>query len=90
MTTKVTQKTKRPVIANRIAFVDIKKPGAYISHATGHLIRVPQEALKPGCSLMVDVVSDDSVLVTRISDDAFIALSEARKVAADLDLEVHF
>jgi hypothetical protein len=39
---------------------------------------------------MVDVVSKDSVLLTRISDDPFVIVSEARKLAADLDLEIHF
>ena len=57
---------------------------------TGTLLRIPPDALIPGRSPAIDVVSKDQWFVAKISSDPYITLSKARAVAADLDLPVNF
>jgi hypothetical protein len=71
-------------------FDQISSPGCYILKQTGTLLRVPPDALLPGRSPAIDVVSKDQWLVTKISSDPYMVLSKARSVAADLDLPVNF
>jgi hypothetical protein len=71
-------------------FEQINSPGCYILRQTGTLLRVPPDALIPGRSPAIDVVSKDQWLVSKISSDPYITLSKARAVAADFDLPVNF
>ncbi len=71
-------------------FEQICAPGCYILKQTGTLLRVPPDALVPGRSPAIDVVSKDQWFVTKISSDPYMVLSKARAVAADLDLPVNF
>ncbi len=65
-------------------------PGCYILKQTGTLLRVPPDALIPGRSPAIDVVSNQQWFVAKISSDPYMTLSKARAVAADLDLPVNF
>ena len=57
----------------------------------GTLFRIPDDALVEGRSPRIDVVSNNGDWrVTKISNDAYLALTKARMVAADLDLPVRF
>jgi len=60
------------------------------SNRTGELLRVPDDALAPGRSPVLDVVSSNQWLVTRISTNPYLTLSKARSIAADMDLGVNF
>lgn len=71
-------------------FEQINSPGCYILKQTGTLLRVPPDALIPGRSPAIDVVSRDQWFVAKISGDPYMTLSKARAVAADLDLPVNF
>jgi hypothetical protein len=71
-------------------FEQINSPGCYILKQTGTLLRIPPDALIPGRSPAIDVVSRDQWFVAKISSDPYITLSKARAVAADLDLPVNF
>jgi len=71
-------------------FEEISSPGCYILKQTGTLLRVPPDALVPGRSPAIDVVSKDQWFVAKISNDPYMVLSKARLVAADLDLPVNF
>jgi hypothetical protein len=71
-------------------FEQISTPGCYILKQTGTLLRVPPDALIPGRSPAIDVVSRDPWFVAKISNDPYIVLSKARAIAADLDLPVNF
>lgn len=71
-------------------FGSINEPGAYVCNWNGHLIRMPEEALKPGHSPLLNILSKESLYVTKISDDPFIPVLKARLIAADTDLEVNF
>ena len=73
-----------------IPFDSIEVPGTYYSNWTGHLIRVPEEALSLGHSPTLEIVGSENMMVTCLSKDPFLPLNKARMVAADLDLEVNF
>ena len=90
MTSKTRDHEPRPRVANAIPFEEIEEPGAYLSHWSGHLIRVPENALKAGSSPQIGIVGKEPMMVTKLSDDPFCTLSRARYIAADLDLQVNF
>ena len=71
-------------------FDRITSPGCFVVNRTGELLRIPEDALQPGRSPAIDIVSKDPWLVTRISNDPYLALNKARAVAADMDLPVSF
>ena len=68
----------------------LEEPGAYLSKWSGHLIRVPDDALKPGRSPVLEILGKEPMVVTKISDNPYITITKARMIAADLDLEVNF
>jgi hypothetical protein len=71
-------------------FDQINAPGSYVEQRTGTLLRVPEDALVPGRSPVLEVVTNEPWVVSRISDDPFLPLTKARMLAADLDLYVNF
>jgi hypothetical protein len=74
----------------RIPFSEIHEPGAYVSNTTGHLVRIPSDAVKSDRTPVVDLVASEPILFSRISVNPFISLSKARMLACDLDLPVNF
>ena len=68
----------------------INHPGCYVCNWSGHLLRVPQDGVKPGRSPLINVVGTEPLFVTQISTDPFIPLSKARTLAADCDVIVNF
>ena len=77
-------------IGGEYRFARLSEPGCYISHWSGHLIRVPEDALKPGRSPVLEILGKEPMIVTKISDDPFLNITKARMIAADLDLTVNF
>ncbi len=71
-------------------FGEIKEPGAYLIEQTGHLMRVPPDALAVGRSPIVSIASNEPVRVTLLCRDPWVPIGQARKVAANLDLNVAF
>ena len=89
----VTQFEKDPMPAEagvQGPFESISQPGTYYSNWSGHLIRVPEDALQPGRSPVVEIRAKVPMIVTRLSGDPFLCLSKARMIAADFDLAVNF
>ena len=71
-------------------FESISHPGCFVVNRTGELLRIPDDALAPGRSPTIDIVSKDPWKVTRISNDPYLPLNKARALAADMDLPVNF
>ncbi len=71
-------------------FDQISTPGCYILNHTGTLLRVPDDSLMPGRSPAMKPVSNRKWIVTKIADDPFIPLTQARMTAANLDLHIDF
>ncbi len=76
--------------ADQLLFEGICEPGTYFSNWSGHLIRVPEDGVKPGRSPIIEIRGKEPMIVTKLSDDPFLTLTKARMLAADLDLEVNF
>ena len=90
----MTATMKSELIARNIGaqfrFENIEEPGTYVSNWTGHLVRVPEDALKSGRSPLIEIRGKEAMFVTKLSDDPYLTLSKARMLAADLDLDVNF
>ena len=74
----------------QVPFESINEPGCYVSNWSGHLLRIPEDAIKPGRSPLINIVGTDSLFVTKICDNPYIPLSKARMLAADCDVAVNF
>ncbi len=68
----------------------INAPGAYVCAWSGHLLRVPEDGVSPDRSPTLDMVGSKPLLVTKISDNPFVALTKARLLASDFDIHVNF
>jgi len=95
MTTTTGQTTTQPYTTGTnwgtvIPFDQINEPGCYICNWDGHLLRIPQDAVAPGHSPLVNMIGQDPLFVTMISDNPFIPVSKARLLAANFDLPVNF
>ena len=74
----------------QIPFDCINEPGCYICNWSGHLIRMPEDAIKPGRSPVMTITGTQQLFVTKICNDPFIPVSKARLLAAECDLNVTF
>ncbi len=77
-------------VGNISAFDKITESGSYVCNWSGHLLRVPEDAVKPGRSPVIDMRAREQLFVTKLSADPFISLTKARITASDLDQEVNF
>jgi hypothetical protein len=62
----------------------ISAPGCYVCDWNGHVLRVQAENGQTRRSLMVSIVGSRPLTVTRISENPFIPLSEARLRASNM------
>jgi hypothetical protein len=74
----------------RVAFEDLRMPGAYICNETGHLFRIPEDGLVSGRSPLIEIVASNPTMLTRLSNDPWVPISKARQLAADADLYIDF
>ena len=74
----------------QIPYEAINEPGAYICNWSGHLLRIPEEAVKPGHSPLLAIKANETLFVTKVCTDPFIPVTKARMLAADLDIQVNF
>jgi hypothetical protein len=77
-------------VGSEFRFDHLTEPGCYVSNWSGHLVRVPEEALKPGHSPLIDIRGKEPIVLTKLSSDPYLAISKARMVAADMDISVEF
>jgi hypothetical protein len=73
-----------------LPFDGIREPGAYICLWSGHLLRVPETGIAPEGTPPVSVLANDSLMVTKIDDDPYIPVTQARLLAANQDVAVNF
>ena len=86
----MTQDQESKMAGAKIPFESISQPGTYLSNWSGHLVRIPPDGFKEGRSPVIEIRGKEPFLVTKLSDDPFVAITKARLVAADLDLPVNF
>jgi hypothetical protein len=85
-----TKRTTGPSLASLIPFDQITEPGAYICNWNGHLLRIPYEALSKSGTPAWNVVGAEPLFVTKVSNDPFVTLSQARMLACNFDINVNF
>ena len=93
MTTAVKQREADQNVqgyGTQMPFESINEPGAYICNWSGHLLRVPEDCLKPGRSPTMSIRGTEPLFVTKITNDPFVQRSKARLLASDADLPVNF
>ena len=81
----VQQQTRR----QEIEWGDVREPGAYVEVQTGHLYRIPPEAIGPASPLVAKQALQGSRLV-RLSPNAFVSTLEARMAAAEANITPAF
>ena len=77
-------------LGTEFRFGSLNEPGCYVSNWSGHLVRIPEDALKAGRSPVIEILGQEPMIVTKISDDPFLNITKARMIAADLDMVVNF
>jgi hypothetical protein len=88
--TKTSKEYESKGVGIQVPFEGINDPGCYVCNWSGHLLRVPEDGVKPGRSPVISLAGPEPLLVTKISGDPFTALTKARMLAADYDLAVNF
>jgi hypothetical protein len=73
-----------------IPFETINQPGCYICNWSGHLLRVPDDGVAPGRSPLINIIGNEPLFVTKLSDNAYIPLTKAKMIASNLDCAVSF
>lgn len=68
----------------------VDAPGAYVCNWSGHLLRVSQRSFMPEGPLALNIVGAEPLMVTRISENPNVPLTEARGLAGSLGLNVEF
>ncbi len=74
----------------QVPFESINEPGCYVCNWSGHLLRIPEDSLKPGRSPLLSMMGTEPLFVTKITDNPFVPISKARLNAADCDVAVNF
>ena len=69
---------------------EIDEPGSYLFVRSGDLVRVPPEALAPGHSPLMSIVSNGETRVARLSENPAVPITVLRNIAADNDYFVNF
>ena len=91
--TKIPQTTQHDMDQNcgqTLPWSSICEPGCYVCNWSGHLLRIPEDALKPGRSPVMTIRGLDPLFVTKICHDPYVPVSKARMLAADCDAAVNF
>ncbi len=73
-----------------VPFESICEPGAYVCNWSGHLLRVPEDAVTAGRSPLINIVGPDCLFVTKICNDPFVPVTKARLLACNCDMAVNF
>ncbi|MGE3181355.1 MAG: hypothetical protein AB7N71_06975 [Phycisphaerae bacterium] len=77
-------------IGTTFSFDAITTPGAYICDWSGHLLRVPTEAISKSGAPAMNVIGPSPLTVTKISEDPYIPLTQAKHLATQRKLAVKF
>lgn len=89
MTVLDSSQKEKAGLGAHVLFEKLSEPGAYLSNWSGHLLRIPQDAL-PKQSPVIKIIGKDKMVVTKLADDPLIPLDRARSLAADLGMPVNF
>jgi hypothetical protein len=71
-------------------FDHIRTPGTYVENRWGTLFRMPKEALPTKNHRSSKRVAREWWPVTRLSDDPYVPVAKARRIGAELGLQISF
>ena len=74
----------------QIPFEAINQPGCYVCNWSGHLLRVPEDGVAAGRSPLINIVGQQQLFVTQISENPYITVTKARMLACNCDVAVNF
>ena len=77
-------------VGAQVQFGFLHEAGAYVCNWSGHLLRIPEGAIKGGRSLRMSFSAKEPLYVTKVSNDPFVPVTRARLAAADFDQPVNF
>lgn len=77
-------------VGSSVPFDSINSAGAYVFEGSGHLLRVPPDSIKRGRSPLMTMTAKEPLRATKISDNPYIEVTEARLIAADHDVPVNW
>jgi len=80
----------RSSVGTTVAFEAIQEPGCYICNWSGHLLRVPEDGIAAGRSPLVNIIGNEPLFVTKLSENPFITITKAKMIASNLDCSVNF
>lgn len=80
----------RPSVGAHIPFDTINSAGAYVCDWSGHLLRIPERTLVPGEALRLNIIGREPLMVTKISDDPGVPITQARTLAQSLGVQTGF
>ena len=73
-------------VGSSLEFENIDSPGAYVFEHSGHLLRVPADAIAPGRSPLMAIDAKHPLRVRKISNDPFITKTKAAMFCASNDI----
>ena len=77
-------------VGMQVPFEAINEPGCYVCNWSGHLLRIPEDAVKPGRSPVLALKGLETLYVTKLCNDPYVPVTKARMLAADCDVAVNF
>ncbi len=84
------QTESRIAVGAIVAFDSIREPGTYVCNWSGYLIRVPGEGFTPARQAMLNIIGPQPLFVTKISENPYVSVSEARRLVESLGLKANF
>lgn len=82
------QEQETTTMGTQVPFESIHEPGTYICNWSGHLLRIPDDAVSQGRSPPLNILGREPLFTTKISEDPFITVTKARLIAANHDVAV--
>lgn len=82
--------TENTTWGTTLPFESVQEPGCYVCNWSGHLMRVPEDGVAPGRSPLINIIGNEPLFVTKISDNPYIPLTKAKMIASNLDCAVNF
>ena len=73
-----------------LTFDALDTPGTYVCNWNGHLLRVTQPAVAAGAGPAFNFVGSEPLTVTKISDDPYVPINEAKRLAKGFQLAAQF
>ena len=74
----------------QVPFESINEPGCYVCNWSGHLLRIPEDGIKPRRSPLLSMTAVETLFVTKIDENPYMPISKARMFAANYDVGVDF